>query len=56
MINVCLKIRSAGSERVFIKKIDSRIVRKSLKLLREYKGFNILEVKSSEGSVVSIVI
>jgi hypothetical protein len=56
MINVCLKIRSVGSGGVYIKKIDSRMVRKSLKLLRVYKGFNILEVKSSEGSVVSVVI
>ena len=56
MFNVCLKIRSMSNEKVFIKKLDSRMVRKSLKLLREYKGFNIVEVKSSEGSVVSVVI
>ena len=56
MINVCLKIRSMRNEGVFVRKIDSRMVRKSLKLLREYKGFNIVEVKSSEGSVVSVVI
>jgi hypothetical protein len=45
-----------SGEKVFPKKIDSRMVRKSIKLLREYKGFNILEVKSSEGSVVNVVI
>ena len=56
IINVCLKIRSMGSEKVFIKKIDSSMVRKSLKLLKEYKGFNILEVKNSEGSKVSVFI
>ena len=45
-----------GNKKVFIKKIDSRRVRKSLKLLRGYKGFSVLDVKSSEGSVVSVII